>query len=40
MKPKITTLATKTPKPKKPTSKAAYVLAVKIMAEMDVTERF
>lgn len=40
MKPKITTLATKTQKPKKPTSKAAYFLAVKIMAEMDVTERF
>jgi hypothetical protein len=40
VKSKIKSLATKTPKPKKPTSKAAYVLAVKIMAEMDVTERF
>ena len=40
MKPKITTLATKTPKPKKPTPKAAYVLAVRLMAEMDGTEKF
>jgi len=39
MKP-IKSIATKTPKPKKPTSKAAYVLAVKLMAEVDGTERF
>jgi len=40
MKSKITILATKTPKPKKPSPKAAYLLAVKLMAEMDGTERF
>jgi len=40
MKSKIKSLATKTPKPKNPTSKAAYLLAVKLMAEMDGTERF
>jgi len=40
MKSKIKSIATKTQKPKKPTSKAAYVLAVNVMAEMDGTERF
>jgi len=36
----LKSLPTKKPKPKKPTSKAAYVLAVKLVAEMDGTERF
>lgn len=40
MKSKLTTLATKTPKPKKPSPKAAYLLAVKLMAEMDGVEMF
>jgi len=40
MKSKIKSIATKTQKPKKPSPKAAYLLAVKLMAEMDGTERF
>lgn len=39
MKSKIKTLAT-VKKPKRPSPKAAYLLAVKIMAEMDDTEKF
>lgn len=39
MKP-IKSLATKTPKSKNPSPKVAYVLAVKLVAEMDGTERF
>jgi len=41
MKSKIKSLSTTpTPKKPKPSPKAAYLLAVKILAEMDKTETF
>ena len=40
MKSKIKSLATKIPKPKKPSHKVAYALAMKLMDEMDDTEKF
>lgn len=40
MKSKLKTIATPKPKPKKPKPKAAYLLAVKIVAEVDDTEKF
>jgi len=40
MKSRIKSLATPTPKKPKPSPKAAYLLAVKILAEMDKTEIF
>ena len=40
MKSKLKTIATPKPKQKRPNPKAAYLLAVKLLAEMDDTEKF